>query len=66
MTTPQDVQQFIGRMAVDSEGGKVGKIGQVYLDDQTGQPVWVTVTTGMFGGRQSSRRSTAPGSTVTR
>ena len=53
MTTPQDVQQFIGRVAVDSEGGKVGKVGQVYLDDQTGQPVWVTVATGMFGARQS-------------
>jgi uncharacterized protein (TIGR02271 family) len=53
MTTPRDAQQFIGRVAVDSEGGKVGKIGQVYLDDQTGQPLWVTVTTGMFGTRQS-------------
>ena len=53
MTTPQDLQQFIGRVAVDSEGSKVGKIGQVYLDDQTGQPLWVTVTTGMFGARQS-------------
>jgi uncharacterized protein (TIGR02271 family) len=53
MTTPQDVQQFIGRVAVDSEGSKIGKIGQVYLDDQTGQPLWVTVTTGMFGTRQS-------------
>jgi uncharacterized protein (TIGR02271 family) len=53
MTTPQDVQQFIGRTAVDSEGSKIGKIGQVYLDVQTGQPLWVTVTTGMFGTRQS-------------
>jgi uncharacterized protein (TIGR02271 family) len=53
MTTPQDAQQFIGRTAVDSEGGKLGKVGQVYLDDQTGQPVWVTVAAGMFGTRQS-------------
>jgi hypothetical protein len=29
MTTPQDVQQFIGRTAVDSEGNKVGKIGRL-------------------------------------
>jgi len=50
MPTPQDVQQFIGRTAVDSEGSKVG---QVYLDDQTGMPLWVTVATGMFGTRQS-------------
>ncbi len=53
MTAPQDVRQFIGRTAVDSEGSKVGKIGQVYLDEQTGQPVWVTVATGLFGSRQS-------------
>ena len=62
MTTTNDLQNMEGRTAVDSEGSKVGKIGQVYLDDQTGQPLWVTVTTGMFGARQVSRRSTAPGS----
>jgi uncharacterized protein (TIGR02271 family) len=53
MTSPQDVQQFIGRTAVDREGSKVGKIGQVYLDEQTGMPLWITVATGMFGTRQS-------------
>src|SRR2546423_14567404 len=53
MTSPQDVRQFIGRTAVDSEGSKVGKIGQVYLDEQAGVPLWVTVATGMFGTRQS-------------
>ena len=53
MTTPQDVQQFIGRTAVDNEGNKVGKIGQVYLDERTGLPLWITVATGMLGTRQS-------------
>ena len=53
MTTLQDAQQFIGRTAVDSEGSKIGQIGQVYLADQTGEPVWLTVTTGMLGTRQS-------------
>ncbi len=53
MTTPQDVQQFIGRTAVDREGSKVGKIGEVYLDEQTGLPLWITVATGMFGTWQS-------------
>jgi hypothetical protein len=53
MTTPQDVQLFIGRTAVDSEGNKVGKIGQVYLDERSGLPLWVTVATGMLGTRQS-------------
>ena len=60
MTSSQDVQQFIGRSAVDSEGSKVGKIGQVYLDEQTGMPRWVTVATGLFGTGKASRRSTVP------
>ena len=53
MITTNDAEQFIGRTAVDAEGSKVGKIGQVYLDERTGQPQWVTVTTGVFGTRQS-------------
>lgn len=53
MTAPQDVQQLIGRTAVGSGGSKIGDVGQVYLDEQTGQPLWVTVTTGMFGTWQS-------------
>jgi uncharacterized protein (TIGR02271 family) len=53
VTAPQDVQQFIGRTAVGSDGRKIGDVGQVYLDEQTGQPLWVTVTTGMFGTWQS-------------
>jgi uncharacterized protein (TIGR02271 family) len=53
MTTPHDAQQFIDRTAVDSEGSKIGKIGKVYLDEQTGVPLWLTVTTGIFGTRQS-------------
>jgi uncharacterized protein (TIGR02271 family) len=53
VTAPQDVQQFIGRTAVGSDGSKIGDVGQVYLDEQTGQPLWVTVTTGMFGTWQS-------------
>jgi PRC-barrel domain len=53
MTTPQDPQQYIHRAAVDAEGNRIGKISQVYLDDKTGQPLWVLVETGLFGTRQS-------------
>ncbi len=38
-----------GGVVVDNDGDKVGKIGQVYLDDQSGDPEWVTVKTGLFG-----------------
>ncbi|MEP7022432.1 MAG: PRC and DUF2382 domain-containing protein, partial [Actinomycetota bacterium] len=53
MTTTQDPQAVIGLTAIDDEGTKIGKVGQVYLDDQTGQPVWVTISTGLFGTRES-------------
>jgi uncharacterized protein (TIGR02271 family) len=38
---------------VDASGGKIGKVGQVYVDDRTGQPDWVTVKTGLFGTKES-------------
>ena len=38
---------------VDADGSKIGAIGQVYLDDQTGEPSWVTAKTGLFGTGQS-------------
>ena len=34
---------------VDIHGATIGSVGQVYLDDKTGQPSWVTVKTGLFG-----------------
>lgn len=37
-----------GRVVTD-HGDKVGAIGQIYLDDTTGAPNWVTVKTGLFG-----------------
>jgi PRC-barrel domain len=53
MTTSQDSRQYIHRAAVDPEGSRIGKISKVYLDDQTGQPLWVLVETGLFGTRDS-------------
>jgi uncharacterized protein (TIGR02271 family) len=38
---------------VAPDGKKIGSIGQVYLDDQTGDPSWVTAKTGLFGTGQS-------------
>ncbi|WP_282828446.1 PRC-barrel domain-containing protein [Gulosibacter sediminis] len=36
----------------DKNGAKIGRVGQVYLDDQTQEPNWVTVKTGMFGTKE--------------
>ena len=38
---------------VSTNGDKIGGIGQVYLDDNTGEPNWVTVKTGLFGTSES-------------
>ncbi|OMQ14697.1 photosystem reaction center subunit H [Modestobacter sp. VKM Ac-2676] len=49
MITEQDIHTVIGTTAVDADGDKLGKVGQVYLDDSTGRPEWATVSTGLFG-----------------
>jgi uncharacterized protein (TIGR02271 family) len=42
-----------GGNVVTTAGDKIGRIGQIYLDDQTGEPNFVTVKTGLFGTAQS-------------
>jgi uncharacterized protein (TIGR02271 family) len=53
MLTQDQIQTISGGTVTDSAGDKIGKAGQVYLDDQTGEPDWVTVNTGMFGSSES-------------
>jgi uncharacterized protein (TIGR02271 family) len=43
------VRDWQGRTMVDPAGDKLGTIDAIYLDDDTGQPEWATVTTGLFG-----------------
>ncbi len=38
---------------VSAAGDKIGGIGQIYVDDSTGDPTLVTVKTGLFGTSQS-------------
>lgn len=38
---------------IDSSGQRVGGVGQVFLDQQTDEPAWVTVKTGLFGTHES-------------
>jgi uncharacterized protein (TIGR02271 family) len=42
------VQSWQGRTMVDPAGDKLGTIDAIYLDDETGQPEWATVTNGLF------------------
>jgi uncharacterized protein (TIGR02271 family) len=47
------VRGWQGRTLVDRDGGRVGRIDAIYLDDQTGQPEWALVNTGLFGTKAS-------------
>lgn len=42
-----------GGNVVGADGQKIGRIGQVYVDDSTGEPSFVTVKTGLFGTAES-------------
>jgi uncharacterized protein (TIGR02271 family) len=53
MIDVSDARQLLGQTLSDSDGGKIGKIGQIYLDEQRGLPEWVTVKTGLFGTNES-------------
>ncbi len=53
MITEAQARELIGRDLVTSSGDKIGRIGQIFLDDETGQPEWVTVHTGLFGTNES-------------
>ncbi len=48
-----DPAQLNGVTVHDSDGGKIGKVTDVYLDNQTSKPEWAAVKTGMFGGHVS-------------
>jgi len=54
-------------VVIDESGDKVGKVGQIYLDDESGNPEWVTVKTGLFGTSETFipvRDATSSGSEV--
>jgi PRC-barrel domain len=42
-----------GGNVVTTAGNKLGGIGQIYRDDQTGEPNFVTAKTGLFGTSES-------------
>lgn len=48
-----DHGHLIGQTLYSSDNDKIGKIGQVFLDDETGRPEFFTVNTGLFGMSES-------------
>lgn len=53
MLNDTEIRDVIGTTAYGADGEKIGKIGQVFLDDQTGRPEFVTIRTGFFGANES-------------
>ena len=47
------IDELYSGTVYDSNGDKIGKVNQVYTDDTTGEPQFVTVNTGLFGTRES-------------
>jgi uncharacterized protein (TIGR02271 family) len=53
MLNTQDPSNLIGATVVDSDGDKIGTVGQIYLDVETSAPKWAAVNTGLFGMSES-------------
>ncbi len=53
MIGTETLDRVIGKDVYDESGQKIGSAGEVYLDDETGQPEWVTVKTGLFGTKET-------------
>ena len=51
--TDTSYADWIGHTVVDESDNKIGKVAQIYMDDESGQPEWLTVKTGLFGGGAS-------------
>jgi uncharacterized protein (TIGR02271 family) len=49
----QTVRSWQGRAMVDGDGDRIGTIESIYVDDQSGEPEWALVNTGLFGTKSS-------------
>ncbi len=53
MLDQNNIDTIVDRDVYGSDGSKIGAARQVYVDDETGRPEWVTVRTGLFGTSES-------------
>ena len=51
--TQLDLNNLSGATVRSASGDKIGTVSQVYLDDRTSRPEWVTVKSGLFGTKES-------------
>jgi len=53
MFNKNQIDTLIGSDVYGTDEQKIGTVGQVYLDDRSDRPEWVTVRTGLFGTKES-------------
>ena len=53
MLNEREVATAIGSTAYGPDGSKIGTVENFFVDDRTGIPTWVSLTTGLFGTRHS-------------
>ncbi len=53
MLSERDLSAAIGSTAQGADGEKIGTVESFFVDDRTGAPTWVAVSTGLFGTRHS-------------
>lgn len=53
MLDSRDIGGLQGAPVIGRDNDKLGTVGQVFLDSQTGAPNWVTVKTGLFGHKET-------------
>ncbi|MDP8977135.1 MAG: PRC and DUF2382 domain-containing protein [Actinomycetota bacterium] len=49
MADKDTILSWRGQTMYDANGDKLGKVEEIYLDNETDQPEWATVKTGLFG-----------------
>ena len=53
MITTQDIDAVQAATVEDRDGDRLGSVGQVYVSEDGGQPLFVTVRTGLLGRKES-------------
>ncbi|OAX67699.1 hypothetical protein A5N15_01605 [Rothia kristinae] len=60
MTNHSSIESLRSATVYGSDGEKIGRVGEIYLDDQTDQPTFATVHTGLFGTKETFVPWTGP------
>ncbi|WNV88522.1 PRC and DUF2382 domain-containing protein [Umezawaea sp. Da 62-37] len=53
MIDQKTVERLYECDVIDARGDRIGSVKQVWLDEASGQPIWASVHTGLFGMRES-------------